>query len=56
MKTKVTYVNNRFITEGGRLASDILEITDSMDIQNFLMTIDIEKAFDSINHSFLLYI
>ena len=48
------YVNNRFISEGGRLISDILEITDSLQINGLLITIDIEKAFDSVNHFFLL--
>ena len=48
------YVSNRFISEGGRLISDILEITDSLQINGLLMTIDIEKAFDSLNHFFLV--
>ena len=38
----------------GRLISDVLEITNSIDIEGLLMTVDIEKAFDSINHSFLM--
>ena len=46
-------MNNRFISEGCRLVSDVLEITNSLDIEGDLMTVDIEKAFDSINHSFL---
>ena len=33
---------------------DILEITDSLQIDVLLMTIDIEKAFDSVNHFFLI--
>ena len=37
------YVSNRFISEGGRLISDILEITDSLQIDGLLITIDIEK-------------
>ena len=31
------------------LISDILEITDSLQIDGLLMKIDIEKAFDSVN-------
>ena len=46
------YVKNRFISEGGKLISDILEITDSLQIDGLLITIDIEKAFDSVNHFF----
>ena len=34
--------------------SDVLEITNSLDIEGILMAVDIEKAFDSINHSFLM--
>ena len=53
-ENQVAYVNNRFISESGRLMSDVLEITNSLDIEGILMTLDIEKAFDSINHSFLM--
>ena len=47
------YVNDRFISKSGKLISDILEITDSLQIDDLLMTIDTEKAFDSVNHFFL---
>ena len=30
----------------GRLISDVLEITNSIEIEGLLMTVDIEKAFD----------
>ena len=55
-ENQVACVNNRFISESGRLISDILEITSALDIEGLLMTVDIEKAFDSINHSFLMYL
>ena len=48
------YVNNRFISEDGRLISDILEIRDSLQIDGLLMTIETVKAFDSVNHFFLM--
>ena len=48
------YVKARFISKGGRLISDVLEICDELQIRGFLMTVDIEKAFDSINHCFLI--
>ena len=51
---QIAYVNGRFISEGGRLISDILEICDTLKIEGFLLTVDIEKAFDSVDHSFLL--
>ena len=53
-ENQVAYVNNRFISESGRLIPDVLEITNSLDIEGILMTADIEKAFHSINHSFLM--
>ena len=43
-----------FISESGRLITDVLEITNSLDIEGLSMTADIEKAFDSINNSFLM--
>ena len=53
-ENQVAYVNNRFIRESGRLIPDVLEITNSLDIEGIFMTVDIEKAFDSIHHSFLM--
>ena len=53
-ENQVAYVNNRFISESGKLISDVLEITNSLDIEGLLITVDIEEAFDSINHSFLM--
>ena len=50
----VACVNNRFISESGRLIPDVLEITYSLDIEGILMTVDLEKAFDSINQTFLM--
>ena len=38
-----SYVNNRLISEGGRLIFDILEIADSLQIDELLMTIEIKK-------------
>ena len=55
-ENQVAYVNNRFISECDRLISDILEITNSLDIEGILMTVDIEKAFDSINHSLIMLV
>ena len=53
-ENQVAYVNNRFIRKSGRLISDVLEIINSLDTEGILMTVDIEKAFDSINHFFLM--
>ena len=51
---QTAYVNGRFICETGRLISDIIEVSGVFNIKGFLVTMDIEKAFDSLNHSFLL--
>ena len=50
---QTAYVQNRCIIETGTLISDILEIADTLNLESYLLTIDIEKAFDSLNHSFL---
>ena len=49
------YVKNRCISEGGRLISDLLEMSEVLK-KVFLVTVDIEKAFDSVNHLFLITI
>ena len=36
---QIAYVNNKFISEGGRLISDILEMTKSLQIDGMLMLI-----------------
>ena len=51
---QTAYVNGRFIGESCRLISDILEITKNFDIGGYILTADIEKAFDSMDHNFLL--
>ena len=51
---QAAYVKNRFIGEGGRLISDILEISNVFNLRGYIVTIDIEKVFDSLSHSFLL--
>ena len=53
-KNHTAYVKGRFISEGGRLISDILEISDNLKIKGFLMTLDTENVFDSVNHLFLI--
>ena len=41
-----------FISESGRLTTDVLEITNALDIEGLSTTVDIEKAFDSIKKSY----
>ena len=48
------YVDGRYISEGGRLISDLSEISDILKLDKSLATIDIQKAFDSIDHAFII--
>ena len=54
----MAYIKNGSISEIGRVISDISEIANTLGLEGFLVTVDIEKAFafDSINHCFLLQI
>ena len=38
------------------MISGIIEIAKTLALEGFLVTIDIEKAFDSVNHYFLLQV
>ena len=46
----------RCISERGRLVPDLLEMSEVLNKEGFLVTIDIEKAFESVNHHFLIAI
>ena len=50
------YVQNRCIGEAGRFIFDILDISDKLTIDGYLVTVDIEKAFNSLDHEFLLVV
>ena len=45
---QTAHVENRFIGESGRLIADILNK------EEFLLTMDIEKVFDSLDHTFVI--
>ena len=51
---QTAYVNKRYIMEGGRFISDIIEMCNIENVKGFIVSMDIEKAFDSLDHSFLL--
>ena len=51
---QTAYVKSRFIGESGRLILYILEISNVLNLRGYIVTVDIEKAFDSLSHSFLL--
>ena len=50
------YIQNRYIGEAGRLISDIVDISDKLSIDGYLVAVDTEKAFDSLDHEFLLVV
>ena len=52
---QTAYVKSRYIGESRRLISDIIEIAKIIRIESFLVTMDIEKAFESLDHKFLFY-
>ena len=47
-------MEDRCISESGRLISDIIEICGKENIPGYLVTMDLEKVFDSLYHDFLL--
>ena len=51
---QTAYVNKRCISESGCLISDIIEVCEKQNIGGYLVTMDIEKAFDSLDHDFLV--
>ena len=48
------YIENRFIGESGKLIADNIEITDVLNKEGFLVTMDIGKAVDSLDHNFVI--
>ena len=42
------------MSESGPFTSDIIEICDIVKLSGYLITTDFEKAFDSMNHAFLI--
>ena len=50
---QTAHLKDRYIGESIRLINDILEYIDSNETEAILFSADFEKAFDSIDHSFL---
>ena len=53
---QMAYIENRLIGKSGRLIADIIEITDVLSKEGFLVTVDIKKAFDSLDHNFVIFL
>ena len=43
----------QILLESKVLVFDVIEMCDILDIHSYLVAIDIEKAFDSLDHNFL---
>ena len=50
---QTAYVPGQFIGESVRLVSDLIKYTDFHNPPGYLVTIDTEKAFDSVDHKYL---
>ena len=51
---QTAYLYGRFIRERARLTFDIIEVSDLLKLKGVLLTVHIEKVFNSVNHNFLL--
>ena len=50
---QTAYVKGRYIGESIRFIQDTIEYADEMDEEGILFSSDIEKAFDSVDHTFI---
>ena len=53
---QTAYVKDRYIGEPIRIVDDILEYTECNQVPGILFSADFEKAFDSIDHTFILVV
>ena len=51
---QTAYIPGSFIGESIRLISDILEYTEVEQMDSYIFAADIVKAFDSVDHNFLI--
>ena len=51
---QTAYIAQRSINESGTLIFDLLSVTKKMKVKGYLVTINIEKAFDSLDDTFLI--
>jgi len=52
--TQTGYVPGRQVTNNSRLIEEIIELTNKSDDEAYLITLDAQKAFDSVDHDYLL--
>ena len=51
---QTSYIKGRFIGQNVRLIADIIECTDTLDIEGIALFLDFKKAFDSLEWNFIL--
>ena len=51
---QTAYIPGRFIGESVRLISDILDYIDTAQLEGYIFAADMEKAFDSVDHNFII--
>ena len=51
---QTAYVNERFIGKSSRLIDDVLKVCDMQKLSGYLLTVNFQKAFDSLNHNLLI--
>ena len=51
---QTAHIPRRFIGESVRLISDILDYTDAAQLEGYIFAADMEKAFDSVDHNFIV--
>ena len=49
------YVKNKHIGESRKVISNVIEIAKVKKLEDFLVAMDIEKAFHSLDHNFLIF-
>ena len=56
LPNQTTYLENRFVSVGGLLIPNILEVTNILKIKVFFLKINVEKVFDSGNHILVFHV
>ena len=51
--TQTSYIKKRFIGDNVRLTTDLIDYSEMYNIPCILLSLDFEKAFDSINWEFM---
>ena len=51
---QTAYIPGRFIGESVRFISDVLDYTDAAQLEGYIFAADMEKAFDSVDHNFII--